>query len=262
MTVEMLKTSLALIGSLASAAAFVALLDACSSSEESAAVVVEAGVDAAKRVPPSIADAQADAACDPNELPGFVSPKWTPPAPFGLDACTSAAVETIIGCYFDAKADEEACDAFLNDAANADCVACLITESTASELGPVVLTTTSGYMNVAGCIANIQGDRSAAGCAAKYQAASTCQEESCAQNCSGTGDVAVAALEACAAKAATGVCAAFSGPAKCADALIAPGGAAEKCTRGHDFSKDGVTLGMLFCTARPRDGGTDAPSDG
>ena len=168
-----------------------------------------------------------------------------------------------VSCNFDDTADQTTCDKVLKDAANKDCNNCLFVASTAKALGPVVISGNIGSLNIAGCIANSEGDTTKDGCGAKYQAANDCADESCV-NCDDSDAAALKAKNACIQKALTSTCQDQATAADCANALLDTGGKAEQCNGGNSFEEAAAILGKLWCSgAAPVDGGPkDAAADG
>lgn len=203
-----------------------------------------------------------DTACEPGDVSGF-EPSWKTPAPFAQGACSNTQVDALM-CQFDSSADQTACAALVKDKANEACQKCMFTPSSAAKLGPIVITGNLGSINIAGCIANAEGDTTDQGCGAKTQAADQCGDEACEANCpiddSDDGE-SLAARNECTTAAATSVCQEFATGAQCADSLLEAGGAAEECNAGSDFLERATALAKLFCAGGTGDGGTDAPAD-
>jgi hypothetical protein len=252
-----LRTSIAV-----SASTLAALIAAgCSSDSDNntpAAGVDSGAADVAVKkeaAPPKEVDSAS--MCEPGELPGFVTPAWTPPAPFHSSACSPTQVEALVDCID--PQDQATCDTLMGDPANQDCQDCLFTDQTSKALGPLILSDSYIILNTSGCIANVEGDTSATSCGAKYDAALICEDEACGPNCPGDDQAAFDAYLACVDKAATGVCEPYATPAKCADTLLK--GAAAECAGGDDFIQAGKVLGKLFCTNGATDGGKDGAAD-
>lgn len=247
-----------------------AIVAACSSSSDTSSGTPsptnEAGAAddvAAKRDAPPLVDANSGGGCAPADVASFKPPTWIPPAPFGQAKCTDAQMQAILACNLDENADQATCDKLLADPANTECNDCLITDaSKATALGPLYIDGNYIDVNVAGCVANIDGDPSANGCGAKYQAEMTCEDQACADNCSGTGDAAYQDYQSCLQQAAAGGCKSFATDGKCADPLIAKGGKAETCIpNSGDIMVDAKRIAALFCGGAVSDGGADAPHD-
>lgn len=207
-------------------------------------------------------DSGPDQTCAPVDVKDF-TPTWKAPAAFHQGKCTDTQVDALVSCNFDDTADQTTCDKVLKDAANKDCNNCLFVASTAKALGPVVISGNIGSLNIAGCIANSEGDTTKDGCGAKYQAANDCADESCV-NCDDSDAAALKAKNACIQKALTSTCQDQATAADCANALLDTGGKAEQCNGGNSFEEAAAILGKLWCSgAAPVDGGPkDAAADG
>jgi hypothetical protein len=184
--------------------------------------------------------------CAPGDVSSF-SPSWKGPTTFHQAKCTALQVETLMACNFDDTADPTMCKAALADAGNTNCENCLFTDSTASKLGPVVIEGSVGSINVAGCIANSQGNTTSTGCGAKYQAANQCADEACNANCPGDTQAALTERNQCVQDALAGDCSSYATDAKCADTLLDTGGVAEQCNQGATFLDLATAIGKLFC---------------
>jgi hypothetical protein len=196
--------------------------------------------DAAKPPPTTPSDV-----CAPGSVSSF-SPSWKAPAAFHQGKCTTTQVDALVSCNFDDTADPTTCDQVLKDAANANCNNCLFTASTSSKLGPVVITGNVGSLNIAGCIADSQGNTTTSGCGAKYQAANDCADESCAA-CDDSTAAALTEKNQCIQDALTSECQSYATDADCANALLDVGGAAEPCNQGNTFEEAAAAIGKLFC---------------
>lgn len=200
--------------------------------------------------------------CAPGDVSSY-APKFTPPIAFGSKKCSDTQVDAILDCIFNDAADAATCKKLLADKANTDCQDCLITPSSAKAYGPLIENGGIASINIAGCIANSDGNKTAAGCGAKYQAARDCADAACADACPGSDAAALKALQACETQALSGDCKKYADDANCADALLNTGGAAEACNAGNTFQEAAAALGKMFCGGgTAADGGTDAPADG
>jgi hypothetical protein len=204
--------------------------------------------------------------CKPGDVADF-TPSFKTPAPFSQKKCSNAQVDALL-CLFDANADQETCTKLVDDPANDDCFKCIYTASSSKELGPVIITGSLGSLNIAGCVARAEGDVTDKGCGAKVQAADQCGDEACDANCPvpENDDAALDARNKCTEDASTTVCQEFSDAAKCAEALLQEGGAAEECAQGQDFLERANAIAKLFCAGGVStdggDGSTDAKADG
>lgn len=192
----------------------------------------------------------------PINISGF-EPTWKAPAPFARGVCTNAQVDALM-CQFDMGADQAACAALVKDKANEDCQKCMFTPSSAARLGPIVITGNLGSINLAGCVANAEGNTTDQGCGAKLQAADQCSDEACEANMPCDYDDGESSdAGTCTEIAARTVCASYATAAACADALLAPGGVAAVCDEGDDFLARATALAKLFCTGGSADASTD-----
>jgi hypothetical protein len=204
--------------------------------------------------------------CKPGSVDDF-TPTFKKPAPFSQKKCSNAQVEALL-CLFDSNADQETCQKLVDDPANDDCFKCIYTASSSKELGPVIITGSLGSLNIAGCVANAEGNVTDQGCGAKVQAADQCGDEACDANCPVPegDDTALDARNKCTEDASSSVCQEFTDAAACAEALLQEGGAAEECAQGQDFLERAVAIAKLFCAGGVvTDGGdasTDAKADG
>lgn len=201
--------------------------------------------------------------CAPGDVSSF-APKFTPPTGFNQKICSDTQVDAILDCIFNDTADQATCKKLLADKANEPCQNCLITPSSAKTFGPLIENGNIASLNIAGCIANAEGNKTATGCGAKYQAARDCADAACADNCQGSDSAALKALQACETQALSGDCKKYADDANCADALLNTGGAAEACNAGNTFEEAAAALGKMFCGGgTATDGGaSDAPTDG
>jgi hypothetical protein len=178
----------------------------------------------------------------PTDIAQFAA-LWKPPTPFHQGKCTAAQIKLLVSCDFDTYANDPACKGALTDPANQGCQNCLATPSTASVQGPIVTDGQYAFLNIAGCIANAEGNASTTSCGAKFEFANQCSESAC----SGCPDTDLNERDACVAKAAASVCAAYEADADCADALLSADGPAAACMQGDTFLESAAILGNLFC---------------
>src|SRR5688572_22084576 len=192
-------------------------------------------------------DDDAGPLCAPVEVNDF-SPAWRAPAKFDAARCSGTQVEALISCNFDETADETACKELVENPDNDDCMKCLFTAPTAKALGPILISGNVARLNLAGCVANFEGNTTESSCGAKYQAATECGQEACS-SCTDDGAQALEEKNACVQKALETVCESFATAGNCIDALLASGAAAEKCVQGNDFPARATALGKLFCAS-------------
>jgi hypothetical protein len=185
---------------------------------------------------------QRPSVCSPQAIPQF-APQWHPPTPFHQGRCLSTQIKTLVDCNFDPNVNDPNCKALRLYPANQDCQACLATPVSASLYGPLVTDGDYANLNIAGCIANVEGNASATSCGAKFDIANQCS----ASACRGCSDKNLKALDACMSKAAEGLCANYAAAADCADALLDANGPAAACMPGNSWLESAAILGTLFC---------------
>jgi hypothetical protein len=130
--------------------------------------------------------------------------------------------------------------------ANADCLACLFSIEEDSSYGPLILLANGSIQtNIPGCMALIDGDASAMGCGAKYQAYYDCIEAACGSNCPTYDDYVT-----CSSTARIGVCAPLLQQAVC---RRRPEYAS--CNAYTTFEEYFFAIAKMFCSPGS-DGGT------
>jgi hypothetical protein len=141
-------------------------------------------------------------ACPPASVASF-KPAWKPPVASKSGACNSTQISGFFNACLAQTSSPAGCTAFAQ--ANASCAACLQSDDTASEYGPVVWHSNNLYYttNIAGCIADEQGDAGTGGCGAAYQAVVQCKETACSA-CLSTTDPDFAVYSTCEEQAGTG----------------------------------------------------------
>lgn len=204
--------------------------------------------------------AEAAVACTPTLPTGYMPPTFVPPVTTDT-ACTPDQVQAYYDACFGSSASSAKCSPFV--AANGPCAQCMETPSNEAAYGAVIsLANSTAVANVAGCIAKIDGDTSATGCAAKVQAAQRCQYDACGPVCpidkstSSAENTSFKAFTDCESAASSGDCAAENAAATCQkDAKYA------SCTQST-FEAYAVTYGDLLCASGSvLDAGTDAGDD-
>jgi hypothetical protein len=159
---------------------------ACSGSSGS---VFQAGaIDGGAGLPASDASFLGDAAslledanqppCPPAPVTTF-TPTWKPPIAFHSGACSATQMSGFFDACLAGTSTTAGCTAFVQS--NATCAACLQSNESDSTYGPVIWHASRTYYttNIAGCIADEQGDAGAASCGAAYQAIIQCKETAC-----------------------------------------------------------------------------------
>jgi hypothetical protein len=119
------------------------------------------------------------ASCAPASVSAY-APSWKPPQSFKSGACTNLQISSYFDACLGTAATPGGCSAY--ESANASCASCLATDDTAAKLGPIIWHSNRSYYttNIAGCIADEQGDAGTSSCAAAYQANVGCNEAACA----------------------------------------------------------------------------------
>jgi hypothetical protein len=192
-------------------------------------------------------DASADGRCAPVTMSGWM-PTWRPPAQPSA-VCTDAQLERQFALCEAATATEAECFAWNRDPANSACFQCLYSTEDEPTYGPVIyMKNRSRTVNIAGCLALLDGDRSAAGCGAEYQASSECRQASCIQSCPVYDE-----FQQCMQTSGRTVCAKYSIGNVCGDASMYA-----KCLDFDSFEDYYRSFARLFC-GTPLDAG--APQD-
>jgi hypothetical protein len=204
----------------------------------------------------SLPDSDGALDCTPMLVDAATIPPFVPPNP-RQSACTTAQIQ---GLYQACMAGSPAsCTAFNGDPANAACVACMSSDSTARSWGPIVNFTSMGmsYPNTSGCLALVDNDGGPGSCAAMLQKEQFCVIDACGTSCpSGGTPAGVAAVNRCEGWAATSVCPQYAPPSQMCPAMY------YSMCQFADYQSAFVGLGEFFCASGP-DGGTmlDAGSD-
>ncbi|CAN5611383.1 hypothetical protein BH09MYX1_BH09MYX1_44470 [soil metagenome] len=198
--------------------------------------------------------------CKPGDVSAF-KPEWILPNDVQPGACsTTELTDYYAKCYDNTTSNTTACTAF--GKASAACTKCMVSVSTATKYGALISTTGVVNANIGGCIALKDGDKSATGCGAKYQAAYQCGLAACEENCPIANDdnnVSFAAYQKCLTTARTGVCKTYE-DAKCKSA--APNDAVDLChDQANGFDEYFQIMGTVFCGGYTSDAGApDASS--
>jgi hypothetical protein len=208
----------------------------------------DAGTDAASDVGPhdsaavDAADSGPDVpdggpACSPDLPEGYV-PTWIPPST-PTSACTAMQIQALYQECNSPTSSGTLCNSFLSQPSNAACEACMETPIGSGSYGPTIEwhSGSSLDINIGGCMALIDGDLSANGCAAQYEAWQSCQIAACSYCPGGT-------YTSCATPAQTTQC----GPYQAAASQCASDPAYAGCF-GSSFETAFEALGALFCSA-------------
>jgi hypothetical protein len=171
----------AIVGAVISSSTLGAAVASCSgsSSDDSSASAADASFDV-NVDDVAVADSGTPNTCAP-QLPANYAHSWVPPRNMP-SACTPAQVQMYWDTCLGTASSSAQCSAFFS--ANAGCIACIDSQSTSSTYGALIdLPNSTSVANVAGCIALTDGDLSATGCGARYQANQFCKIDACETNC-------------------------------------------------------------------------------
>lgn len=191
-------------------------------------------------------DSSVTTTCAPGSVTGF-SPSWVAPATLHQNKCTAANVALAVQCMFDTTANQTTCDAFTQNATNKPCMDCIFTQQGVGTPGPILVSSTSGRVNIAGCVARMTSDVSSTGCGAKFDAANQCSAYACEPNCTDTSSAGLSELQQCEQDALNGGCSTYNTAASCVDTVTQSGGAAEACANGNTFLDLATNVAKLFC---------------
>lgn len=157
----------------------------------------DAGVDLARTTPDGDDEANTTLECTPADVDDFV-PTWRAPHPPQPGACSTVEIDRL----FDKWLSGTLASRKQFELEHATCFACAISSIHDMQQGPVVRDPAhrQSETNIAACVAAIDGDYSANGCAAKVQAVEDCRRAACDTNCpvvDATIDTDVAAWNFC-----------------------------------------------------------------
>ena len=184
--------------------------------------------------------------------------KWVPPVTPNPNACSATQVQQLYDGCLGSSASSTACNAFLNNAANATCSKCMISKyGTDTSYGALIQIGGVDYANVSGCIAIVTGDNSSTGCGAKAEAVIECENAACTNACPAVTDQATfTEWTNCTTAADNAVCKTYLD----AECNIADAGASVCQQSG--FQAYYFAYAPIFCGAYATDGGTtDGGSD-
>ena len=160
---------------------------------------------------PPVKDAAQELSCIAASLGGYQPAPWVAPRP-ARKACTADQIDQFWNLCVQFSALPIQCEQFI--ANNADCAACLSTDTPDAGPGPLLAHAGSVDVNVGGCIAVVLSDPSVTGCGAREQAARDCAAFACA-GCDG-GTCATAARQGVCADYQMHTCGELGGAAPCA----------------------------------------------
>jgi hypothetical protein len=151
---------------------------------------------------PPVTPIEAAPPCAPVSVASyFPSPLVPPRAP--ANACTANELAAFFGACVD-DATSAACTAF--QTSDSACSACLLSQQTDASWGAVVVGLGKTKINIAGCIALVQGDASAKSCAQHASDELGCEAYACDGVCPVTADAGEQSYEACIEEATIGDC--------------------------------------------------------
>jgi hypothetical protein len=128
--------------------------------------------------------------CHPRSVTSF-SPTWVPPLGSHVGACDAQQIATYFDQCFGSDGSPASCSAFVSSPANAGCVSCLDTPSTATSYGALIDNGVVVYVNVGGCVSLVEPCNLA--CAQAFEAVPQCSTAACDPTlyCSATSDYSV-----------------------------------------------------------------------
>jgi len=211
--------------------------------------------------------------CAPGALASFEPHFYGNVGPYA-GACSDAQLDTMVAACFAASATKPACDSWVDDTANAGCLACWagptdgMGGATVTSWAPVLYTTNGGQavvINEGGCIA--LADPSALMCAQNTEYAFECDFAACESACPipAMGDdtammTATNDLFDCFTVAESGGCASYAAQAStCESSLM--NGPAGFCYTAAMVPDDLLKYLRLACGARPQDAGLPVPPE-
>lgn len=141
--------------------------------------------------------ASAPLECTPADVDDF-TPTWRAPHPPQPGACSADAIDRLFDKWL--RGTNASRKQF--ELEHATCFACAVSSIHDAQQGPIVRDPAhrQSETNIAACVAAIDGDYSASGCAAKVQAVEDCRRAACDSNCpvvDATIDADVAAWNFC-----------------------------------------------------------------
>jgi hypothetical protein len=179
------------------------------------------------------------ATCAPSSAAGW-SPTWVPPTGASQGACAAQDLTNLYAACFGADATNDTCSSYQSNSPT--CASCVLSASTASSWGPIVLFSNTTTVNQPGCIALV--DPAAAACAQAAQAQAECEHTLCDSNCPVSDSTTFAAWQQCTAQADAGACAGYDGA--CLDASLAADAGGAECG-GADFATAFTNVATVFC---------------
>jgi hypothetical protein len=147
--------------------------------------------------------------CVPGDVSTF-APTWRPPTAAHQNTCTPTQIADAVTALTSGGFSTFA-------AQNAACAACVVTDSEAAMLGPIVQFKTLGFFdgNRDGCVAVLTNDATASSCGAKVQAQGQCGLAACGANCPVKSNADFVKLNTCINAAHAGACITYAQAAQC-----------------------------------------------
>jgi hypothetical protein len=200
---------------------------------------------------PVTVDASTSRICTPQDVSGW-KPTWRPPE-LPRAACTNAQLAGVISACESVTSTNAQCSAWNRDPANAACLQCLYSTEDEPTYGPVIyLKNRYTAVNIPGCIALLDADRSPSGCGAELQAFYSCADAACMANCTTSAE-----LEKCETNAAPTVCFKYRPGTVCgAPSMYA------QCLDHDSFEDYYLAFARMFCGTPAADGGGTSPDGG
>lgn len=177
--------------------------------------------------------------CAPASSAGW-SPAWVPPTGASQGLCTAQDLANLYASCFGAEATNDTCNAY--QASSPSCASCVLSASTDSSWGPIVVYSDTTIINQPGCLALV--DASATACAESAEAQTECEQALCDSSCPVSDSASFAAWQQCAAEADDGACAGYDAP--CLDAAVGADGGDAACG-GADFATTFTNVATVFC---------------
>lgn len=177
--------------------------------------------------------------CEPASAAGW-SPTWVPPTGAAQGVCAAQDLANIYGACFGSDATTDSCSAYQSN--NPSCASCVISDSTDSSWGAIVVFADTTVVNQPGCLDLV--DSAEASCAQSAQAQSECEQALCDSSCPVTDNASLVAWQQCATEADQGPCAGYESTCLQQQLGADAGGAA--CA-GADFPTAFTNVATVFC---------------
>jgi hypothetical protein len=194
-------------------------------------------------------DAGPALACPPASLGSWKASPYHHASAAQPAACTTALIADFYASCLGPSASTTACNPTWGtgeDTAHQTCQGCLVTPESAATWGALVSFGSTVSLNVAGCIELLDPGAPGVTCATFVQQADECEHRACDATCPVTDDASFANWRACVSAAGTSVCAAYAGPAGCAQSQH-DAGPALRCVNGATFEEQYAAIAAVFC---------------